>query len=30
MADIVLNRATYIEVPENPEIDTQHISIESG
>ena len=30
MADIVLNRATYIEFPDNPEIDVRHISIESG
>lgn len=30
MADIVLNRATYIEFPNNPEIDVQHIHIESG
>jgi hypothetical protein len=30
MADIVLNRATYIEFPDNPEIDIRHISIESG
>ena len=30
MADIVLNRATYIEFPDNPEIDVKHISIESG
>ena len=30
MADIVLNRATYVEFPNNPEIDVRHISIESG
>lgn len=30
MADIVLNRATYIEFPDNPEIITHNISIESG
>lgn len=30
MADIVLNRATYIEFPDNPEIDIRRVSIESG
>lgn len=30
MADVVLNRATYIEFPNNPEINTRHIHIESG
>ena len=30
MADIILNRATYIEFPDNPEINVRHISIESG
>ena len=30
MADIVLNRATYIEFPNNPEIDVRHAQIESG
>lgn len=30
MTDIVLNRATYIEFPDNPEIITHNISIESG
>lgn len=30
MADIVLNRATYIEFPDNPEIDISRISISSG
>lgn len=30
MADIVLNRATYIEFPDNIEIDTGRIQIESG
>lgn len=30
MADIVLNRATYIEFPNNPEIVTHNVSIESG
>ena len=30
MADIILNRATYIEFPNNPEIDVRHIAIESG
>lgn len=30
MADIVLSRATYIEFPDNPEIDVRYIQIESG
>lgn len=30
MADIVLNRATYIEFPNNPEISVRHLHIESG
>ena len=30
MADIVLNRATYIEFPDNPEINVTNIKIESG
>lgn len=30
MADIILNRATYIEFPNNPEIDTGLTHIESG
>lgn len=30
MADIVLNRATYIEFPDNPEISVHNVSIESG
>lgn len=30
MADIVLNRATYIEFPDNPEIIVHNLSIESG
>ena len=30
MAYIILNRATYIEFPNNPEIDISRISIESG
>lgn len=30
MADIVLNRATYIEFPDNAEIDVSRIQIESG
>lgn len=30
MADIILNRATYIEFPDNPEIGVRHAVIESG
>lgn len=30
MADIVLNRATYIEFPNNPEVNTHLVQIESG
>ena len=30
MADIVLNRATHIEFPDNPEVDILHTRIESG
>ena len=30
MADIILNRATYIEFPDNPEIDTTRVRIEQG
>lgn len=30
MAEIILNRATYIEFPDNPEVDIRHIQIESG
>lgn len=30
MAEIILNRATYIEFPDNHEIDVRHIRIESG
>ena len=30
MADIVINRATHIEFPENPEIDVSRVQIESG
>lgn len=30
MADIILNRATYIEFPDNPEIATHNLHIESG
>lgn len=30
MADIILSRATYIEFPNNPEIDVSGIAIESG
>ena len=30
MADIILSRATYIEFPNNPEIDVSEISIEAG
>ena len=30
MADIILSRATYIEFPNNPEIDISQISIEAG
>jgi hypothetical protein len=30
MADIVLNRATHIEFPDNPEIDMSNAAIESG
>jgi hypothetical protein len=30
MADIVIDRATYIEFPDNPEINVNNIKIESG
>lgn len=30
MADVILNRATYMEFPDNPEIDVSDLHIESG